>query len=505
MAVRMVSTKPTAKYYGLSVAFASSVIFFFVARLAETISMSLSNPLQGMCVATSLVALVTLFTSPPVLTSSLIRRLGLVCLVLYSLKSEMDPTLTKLPTVMDLTNSVTIVTGANSGTGYSITQVLFERGATVIMACRSVEKCKHAAEEIERDVAKGKRNPLLTGINHGTMEVMKLDLGDLSSVMAFTSEFALKYDRVDVLVNNAGLIAPAGVRTAQGYEASLGVMHIGHFALTKWLMPLLLKPLPALQQDNDVTEQSIPKNPFHLGARIVNVGSQAYSFGYFDASLMEGVAGTGDLKAELTDNCDAIGPFKLLNCCPLMKCPVTNGYARAKLANLLHAFELQRRSDLNALQLSQEGLEAPRRIVTSVLHPGSVRTGIHWSLEAFGQFLRTSDQAAHLILHAIQSDLYLPGSYMDCMGTTHDLFNYREEHLQVHLKAYPSVVTSRLPFVNPPVVEFFSFEKWNFNDKNLIGWQSEENPPVFSSSAVAARLWDVTEHLVEEWKKENVA
>lgn len=500
----MVSTKPTAKYYGLSVAFASSVIFFFVTRLPETISMSLSNPLQGMCVATSLVALITLFTSPPVLTSSLIRRLGLVCLVLYSLKSEMDPSLTKLPVVKDLTNSIAIVTGANSGTGYSITQVLFERGATVIMACRSVEKCKYAAVEIEVDVAK-RRNPLLTGINPGTMEVMKLDLGDLHSVMAFTSEFSQKYDRVDVLVNNAGFIGPAGVKTAQGYEATLGVMHIGHFALTEWLMPLLLKPLPALQLIDDQTKQPSPQNPFHLGARIVYLGSQAYSFGLFDASLMEGVAGTGDLSAEITDNCDAVGPFKLFNCCPATKCPVTNGYARAKLANLLHAFELQRRSDLNALQLSQQGLEVPRRIVTSVLHPGSVRTGIHWSLEAAGRFMRTSDQAAHLILHAIQSDSFLPGSYMDSMGITHDLFNYREEHLHVHLKAYPSVVASGLPFVYPPTVEFFSFEKWNFKDRNLIGWRSKDSPPVFSSSVVAARLWDVTEHLLTEWKKEIVA
>ena len=504
MAARLVSTKPTAKYYGLSVAFASSVIIFFATRAPETISMSLSNPLQGMCVATSLVALITLFTSPPVLTSSLIRRLGLVCLVLYSLKSEMDPALTKLPAVKDLSNSIAIVTGANSGTGYSTSQVLFERGATVIMACRSVEKCENAAIQIESDVTKG-RNPLITGITPGTMTVMELDLSDLSSVMAFTSKFSSKYDRVDVLVNNAGLIAPAGLKTAQGYEASLGTMHIGHFALTKWLMPLLLKPLPELQQTSDQTEKSVPKNPFYLGARIVNVGSQAYSFGLFDASLMEGRTGAGDLSAEVTDNCGPTGPFNQLNCCPALKCPVSNGYARAKLANLLHAYELQRRSDLDALQLTQQGLDATRRIVTSVLHPGSVRTGIHWSLETFGRFMRTSNEAAHLILHAIQSDSFLPGTYMDCMGTAHDLFNYREEYLQAHLKAYPAVVASRMPFVNTPVVEIFSFEKWNFKGKNLIGWQSKEAPPVFQPSAVAARLWVVTELLVEDWEKKNVA
>ena len=497
MAMRIPSTKPTAKYYAFCAAFASIVATFFAARAPELVSMSITNPIQGMSAAVALVAILTLFLAPPTLTSALIRRLGLIGIVLYSLKTEIDPTITKLTSIRDLTDSICIVTGANSGTGYAITQLLVERGATVVMACRSVKKCMHASKRIEGDISDGRRRLINTT---GTLDVMQMDLADLNSVKAFTSNFALKYARVDVLVNNAGIITPAGGRTAQGLELSFGAMHVGHFALTKWLMPLLLNPLSA--KTNSDSKMLTENHPFLNGARVVNVGSQAYSFGLFDISLMEGSSGLGDLSGEVTDNCANFGPYGMLNCCPLYSCPVTNGYARAKLANILHVHELQRRSDLEALKLVRDGNEAPRRIVTSVLHPGSVSTGIHWSLHTLGKIMRTSEQAAHIILHAIQSDSFLPGSYIDCMGQPHDLQDYRELHLPVHLEAFPSIEVAQFPFVRPPAIDHFSIELWNFKERNLLGSVSGHVPHVLTS-VVAARLWEVSVGILADWEKDS--
>ena len=413
---------------------------------------------------------------------------------------EMDPALTKLAKLQDLSNSICIVTGANSGTGYAITELLVERGATVVLGCRSVTKCSQASIKIANDI-KLRKEKHPDSYFAGQMIVMQLDLSDLLSVHAFTLELAQKYSRIDVLVNNAGIIAPAGFKTAQGIEGSFGVMHIGHFALTKWLLPLLQKPLP--ESELSPNGQSTETNPFQEGARIVNIGSQAHTFGSFDISLMNGAGGTGDLSSEITDNCESFGPFGMFNCCPLFKCPVTNGYARAKLANLLHISELQRRSDLHAVTSARLGLEAPRRIVSSVLHPGTVKTNIHWLIEFSGNLLRTSEQAAHLILHAIQSNNFLPGTYLDSMGTAHDLLDFREDRLSVHLEAFPFVVSSRLPFIELSGIDLFSFEKWSFKARNLIGWRSAGPAPTFSSKEVAARLWEVSEGIVSDWEKSN--
>ena len=499
MASRIASTKPTAKYYAVIVAFSSSVICFFCVRAFEIISLSISSPVQAICVAVSLIALLSLFLVPPAVTSALIRRLGLVSLVIYSLKTEMDHALANKTEVIDLKNSICIVTGANSGVGYGITQLLVSRGATVVMGCRSVKKCKEASSQIENDVILQSAKTKST-ILPGTVVVMELDLGDLSSISNFVEDFSAKYDRVDVLVNNAGLFGDVGSRTVQGYETSLGVMHIGHFALTKWLMPLLLKPLPDSQDATDTVKQLAQ---FKYGARIVNVGSKAYDGGRFDASLMDAIDGTGDLSGEITDNCPNFGPFNILSCCPLGNCPITNGYSRAKLANLLHAHELQKQSDAHALSLVRQGQEAPRRIVASVLHPGMVSTDIHWYFRAAGQFLRSRAQAAHIVLYAIQGNSFMPGSYIDSMGVGHDLFNFRDDLLKIHLEAFPDVAAAALPFIRRPGVETFSFELYCFQGRNLLGWQSSGSPPFVAPELVAEKLWQVTDRIVSQWVDEK--
>lgn len=104
-----------------------------------------------------------------------------------------------------------IVTGANSGVGKATAAALAAQGHHVVLACRDVEKGKRAAEEMTGDV-----------------EVARLDLADLSSVRAFAESI----DRVDVLINNAGVMGVPYSRTVDGFESHIGVNHLGHFALT---------------------------------------------------------------------------------------------------------------------------------------------------------------------------------------------------------------------------------------------------------------------------------
>ncbi len=122
--------------------------------------------------------------------------------------------------IPDLTGRRAVVTGANAGLGREIARTLAEHGADVVLACRNVAKAEAVAREI------GPR-----------AEVRRLDVGDLDSVAAFADGFT---GRLDLLVNNAGLMAIDEARTPQGVEMQFGVNHLGHFALTARLLPLLL-------------------------------------------------------------------------------------------------------------------------------------------------------------------------------------------------------------------------------------------------------------------------
>ncbi|EMF55983.1 MULTISPECIES: oxidoreductase [Streptomyces] len=121
-----------------------------------------------------------------------------------------------------------VVTGANSGIGYVAARELARRGAHVVLACRSEERGAAALERMSAEVP------------HGSLELIRLDLGDLSSVRDFADTYARTRDRLDLLVNNAGVMAVAQGRTADGFETQFGTNHLGHFALTGLLLPLLL-------------------------------------------------------------------------------------------------------------------------------------------------------------------------------------------------------------------------------------------------------------------------
>ena len=184
--------------------------------------------------------------------------------------------------VPDQTGRVAIVTGSNSGIGFETARVLADKGATVIMACRNLDKANPKAEEIRA------AHP---GCD---VEVMRLDLSNLDSVRQFADEFRAKHSRLDLLINNAGIMVPPYGTTAQGFETQFGVNHLGHFALTGLLLDLIVNT---------------------PGARIVTVSSVAHYMGKIDFS---------DLNWERGYKAQA-------------------AYGQSKLANLLFTYELQRR------------------------------------------------------------------------------------------------------------------------------------------------------------------
>ena len=130
-------------------------------------------------------------------------------------------------TLPDLRGRVAIVTGANSGLGLQIATTLAGAGATVVLACRNQVKGADAVRSIR------------TAHRAADVSVAPLDLADLSSVRAFATAFAKNHDRLDLLINNAGLMAVDQARTVDGFEMQFGVNHLGHFALTNELLPLL--------------------------------------------------------------------------------------------------------------------------------------------------------------------------------------------------------------------------------------------------------------------------
>jgi protochlorophyllide reductase len=142
--------------------------------------------------------------------------------------------------IPDQTGRTVLVTGANSGLGLRTAQVLAAKGAHVLMGCRSVERGQAARQSVT-----------------GSAEVLEMDLADLSSVRAA----AEKVESLDVLINNAGIMAVPYGKTADGFERQFGTNHLGHAALT-WLL------LPALRQ--------------RPGARVVTVASLAHQYGRMD-------------------------------------------------------------------------------------------------------------------------------------------------------------------------------------------------------------------------------
>lgn len=206
----------------------------------------------------------------------------------------------------DLSGKIIIVTGGNSGLGYESVMAFAQKGAEVILASRSVEKGENAKIEIEKDPINGK------------IVVMQLDLQDFASIEKFAEDFKQKYQKIDVLLNNAGIMTTPYFKTKDGLEGQIGTNHFGHFKLTGLLLDLII---------------STPKS------RVVNVSSIAHERGkmYFDNLMFENGTDYTPMKA----------------------------YGQSKLANLLFTFELQRFFEANNIDS-----------IAVAAHPGVSKTNL---------------------------------------------------------------------------------------------------------------------------------
>jgi NAD(P)-dependent dehydrogenase (short-subunit alcohol dehydrogenase family) len=129
--------------------------------------------------------------------------------------------------IADLTGKSIIVTGANTGLGKETTRVLAQKGADIVLAVRDEQKGDAAVIDILRDAPDAK------------LTVMRLDLSDLSSIRDFASAYSKWHATLDILINNAGVMVPPYSKTTDGFELQFGTNHLGHFALTGLLFPIL--------------------------------------------------------------------------------------------------------------------------------------------------------------------------------------------------------------------------------------------------------------------------
>lgn len=166
----------------------------------------------------------------------------------------------------DLSGRVYIVTGANSGLGLETTRQLIKQGAHVVMACRRVD----AAQEVANSFSE----------LSGTYEIIKCDLADLNSVRQFVESFLSKYDRLDGLSCNAGMVNMSGKvqHTKDGLETTIGVSFFGHFLMTELLLDILKKSAPSrIVILSSVVHAGSPKNRHDLHFEDLNYKNRKFN------------------------------------------------------------------------------------------------------------------------------------------------------------------------------------------------------------------------------------
>jgi NAD(P)-dependent dehydrogenase (short-subunit alcohol dehydrogenase family) len=256
--------------------------------------------------------------------------------------------------IPDQSGRTAVVTGANSGIGWETARALAAKGARVVLACRSEEKGRDAERRLR------------AALPDADVGFEPLDLGSLASVRRFAEKLSAGEARLDLLVNNAGVMMPPYGKTADGFETQLGTNHLGHFALTGLLLDRLRRA-PA--------------------ARVVNVSSLAHFWGSI---------GFDDLQSERSYN-------------------PTRAYGQSKLANLLFTRELQRRFEAARIDA-----------LSAAAHPGSTRTELqrhsgmmHAIVAVFSQ---TPPEGALPTLHAATApgvrggDYFGPSGFAGCLG-----------------------------------------------------------------------------------------
>jgi len=263
--------------------------------------------------------------------------------------------------VPDESGRLAIITGSNTGLGYDTARVLAGRGAHVVMAVRDTAKGEAAAARI-RQLTRG-----------AELTVHKLDLGSLASVKEAGAALAAAYPRIDLLINNAGVMYPPKQSTADGFELQFGTNHLGHFALTGLLLGNLL-PVE--------------------GSRVVVVSSNAHKF--------RAKIDFEDLQWEHR-RYDRVA-----------------SYGQSKLANLMFAYDLQRRlaaAKAKTIAVAAHPGGAATELVRHV--PGAGLPGVNW---VFGRLLNTAEMGALPTLLAATDpavkggQYYGPDSFLELRG-----------------------------------------------------------------------------------------
>ena len=207
------------------------------------------------------------------------------------------------------------VTGANSGLGFDTAQALLAKGATVILGCRSLEKAERA------------RKQLLKITDFGNIEVIEIDLANLEKINHVTEQIESKYKKLDVIINNAGVMAPPQAFSRQGFELQFAVNHLSHMALTLKLLPLLAQ---------------------QLGGRVVTVSSGVQYMGKINWNDLQG-----------RKNYDRWA-----------------SYSQSKLANVMFALELSQR--LSDAKIGVTSLSAHPGLARTNLQATSVKANASW-------------------------------------------------------------------------------------------------------------------------------
>jgi NAD(P)-dependent dehydrogenase (short-subunit alcohol dehydrogenase family) len=161
-----------------------------------------------------------------------------------------------------------VITGGSSGIGLEAAKSLAQKGAEVVIAVRNIEKGIRAAESIKSQY------------NGAKIEVMEIELSDLESVKHFAESFALKYKRLDILINNAGVMVPPLKLTKQGYELQFGTNHLAHFALTGLLLPLM----SGIPGSRVVTVSSIAARRTRIDFENLDAGKGYSAFKFYSQS-----------------------------------------------------------------------------------------------------------------------------------------------------------------------------------------------------------------------------
>ncbi|HPY25535.1 MAG TPA: SDR family NAD(P)-dependent oxidoreductase [Mycobacterium sp.] len=252
--------------------------------------------------------------------------------------------------VPDQTGRLAVVTGSNTGLGFDAARVLAARGAHVVMACRDTAKADAAAARIRAQTPGAQ------------VSVQKLDLGSLTSVREAAAEMVAAYPRIDLLINNAGVMYPPKSTTADGFELQFGTNHLGHFALTGLLLGNLL-PVD--------------------GSRVVVVASIAHN--------IRAKIDFADLQWERR-RYDRVA-----------------AYGQSKLANLMFAYDLQRRlatAKAKTVAVAAHPGVAATELIRHV--PGAAIPGVRWLT---GRILNTAEMGALPTLRAATDPAVRGGQY----------------------------------------------------------------------------------------------